>query len=282
MHFIPCSTTSFLLPVMTGTLPVSPASFLPQTSAVSAVWSSNLASPLKPWSLQGNPLNCCLLSILATSSFLSRTNRWFLKTPAISHLPLIPLTSPFNLISLQNFLFVCHWQMSLWYSSPIQPCTRVRVWPHLGRVCQTRAGAVSICCSCCSMAPCRAGAAPVSRAGGCREQLKSINHPDTPGMPSDGNNGSCWEQPKHLLENSSVNKSAIEFLGTNIKHSGQHPAEMETRGSQLSLICDHAKLGSSSADSNASFCLLGKICFFARVYWEGVFLSLCMNHGHHL
>lgn len=27
---------------------------------------------------------------------------------------------------------------------------------------------------------------------GCREQLKSINHPDTPGMPSDSNKGSCW------------------------------------------------------------------------------------------
>lgn len=171
--------------------------------------------------------------------------------------------------------------MSLWYSSPIQPCTSVRLapfWqgvPNQGRSCGHLLQLMFH-----GSWPC--WAAPVSQAGGCREQLKSINHPDTPGMPSDSNKGRCWAQPKHLLENSSVNKSAIEFLGTNIKHSGQHPAEMETRGSQLSLVCDHAKHGSCSAASNASLCLLGRICSFAWVYWEGVFLSLCMSHGHHL
>lgn len=92
---------------MAGTPHVSPASFLPQTSAVSTVWSSNLPSPLKPRNLQGNPLNCCLLSILVTTSFPSRINRCFLKTSAISHLPLIPLTSPFNCISLQQFITLC-------------------------------------------------------------------------------------------------------------------------------------------------------------------------------
>lgn len=89
--------------------------------------------------------------------------------PSPPHLNLFPYST--------LLLFVCHWQMSLWYSSPIQPRTSVHVWPRSGRVCQTRAGAVAICCSCCFMAPRHAGAAPVPQAGGLQRAVEINKSP---------------------------------------------------------------------------------------------------------
>lgn len=100
----PCSTISSPLDCC-GWHATSVSCFLsaPGICSVSA-WSVNFPSPLKPRNLQANPLNLCLLCILATASFPSRTSRCFLRTPAAFPLHLVPHISLFNFMSLRHII----------------------------------------------------------------------------------------------------------------------------------------------------------------------------------